>query len=105
MLVASMVAEDTTRFSALRFVNTPLVFSTLLEVKPLTFAVRLYMSPMTCVCPSDAKPLVAADIADSNPSMSDNEWECPSRETALPSTVMLLAEIALKLSWSNVVAA
>lgn len=40
-----------------------------------------------------------------NPSISDIAWVCPSRDTALPSTVMLLADMALKFNWSNVVAA
>ena len=78
-LIASIVAEETTKFVVLRFVNTPLVFSTLLEVNPLTFVARLVMSEMPCVC--------------------------PSRETALPSTVMLLASIELNFNWSKVVAA
>ena len=104
-LIASIVAEETTKFVVLRFVNTPLVFSTLLDVNPLTFVARLVMSEMLWVCPVKAKPLVAAVMADSSPSMSATLCPCPSRETALPSTVILVAEIALKLSWSKVVAA
>ena len=45
------------------------------------------MSEMLWVCPEVAKLLVAAEMAASNPLISDAEWECPSRETALPFTV------------------
>ena len=86
-LIASIVAEETTKFVVLRFVNTPLVFSTLLEVNPLTFVARLVMSEMAWVCPVKAKLLVAAEITASNPLISDAEWECPSSDTALPFTV------------------
>ena len=81
MLIASNVAEETVRFVVLRFVNTPLVFSTLLDVNPLTFVARLVISEMAWVCLEDAKPLVAAEISYDNPSTSDVEWVCPSRET------------------------
>jgi hypothetical protein len=87
MLIASIVAEETTRFVVLRFVNTPLVFSTLLEVNPLTLVARLVMSEMSWVCSEAAKLLVAAEMAASNPLISEAEWECPSSETALPFTV------------------
>ena len=87
MLTASIVAEETTKLVVLRFVNTPLVFSTLLEVNPLTFVARLVMSEMLWVCSEAAKLLVAAEMAASKPLISDAEWECPSRETALPFTV------------------
>ena len=39
------------------------------------------------MCPVKAKLLVAAEMAASNPLISEAEWECPSRETALPFTV------------------
>ena len=91
--------------SALRLVNMPMFFSTLLDVSPVTFAVRLVMSDMLCLWSALAKLLVAADIMLSRPVISDVECECPSRETGFPSTVMLLASIELKFNWSNVVAA
>ena len=78
MLIASIAAEETTKFVALKFVNTPLVFSTLLEVNPLTLVARLVMSEMLWVCPEVAKLLVAAEMAASNPLISEAEWECPS---------------------------
>ena len=97
MLIASIVAEETTKFVVLRFVNTPLVFSTLLEVNPLTFVARLVMSEIAWVCLEVAKPLVAAEMAASNPLISEAEWECPSSETAFPFTV---SEEALML-WKS----
>ena len=87
MLIASIDAEETTKLVVLRFVNTPLVFSTLLEVNPLTFVARLVMSEMSWVCSEVAKLLVAAEMAASNPLISEAEWECPSSDTALPFTV------------------
>ena len=45
------------------------------------------MSEMLWVCPEVAKLLVAAEMAASNPLISDAEWECPSSDTALPFTV------------------
>ena len=95
MLSASIVAEETTKLVVLRFVNTPLVFSTLLEVNPPTLVARLVMSEMAWVCSEAAKLLVAAEIAASNPLISDAEWECPSRETLLPLTVTEVAAMSV----------
>jgi hypothetical protein len=60
----------------------------------------------SCVWEADANTLVpACTTADVKSDMSEDEWECPSRETALPFTVMSETAISLTLIKSNEVAA
>ena len=57
----------------------------------------------SCVWEADANaPPPAETTADAKSDISEEEWECPSSDTAMPFTVMADAQISSISTWSKV---